>query len=119
MRSFAVEMTASCVEAIAEQARYIAMVAQAPANAQRWLKKVLEAVDSLETWPCAASLAEEDAYVAYEVRQLVVGSHLLLFSVDQDQGRVWIIGLRHGHRLPRPGSLPDDIASLGRDSAGP
>ena len=61
---------------------------------------------SLEQWPRRAAKAEEDAYVEYEVRQLIVGNHLVLFTVDDDSRTVWIIELRHGHRRPRPRDLP-------------
>ena len=51
---------------------------------------------------------KSNEYFEHEVRQLVVGSHLLLFTIDDDRRTVWIVGLRHGHRLPRQEELPDD-----------
>lgn len=69
-------------------------------------------MDSLEQWPRRAALAEESAYVEYEVRQFVVGRHLLLFTIDDDRRKVWVIGLLHGHRLPRPSELPADPSAL-------
>ena len=113
MSRFAVELTDAALSAIAEQARYIAVDAQAPVNAQSWLERIWDAADSLERWPCRATLAEEDAYVVYEVRQLVVGKHLILFTVDEERRKIWIIGFRHGHRRPRPGDLPVDESALG------
>ncbi len=115
MTRYAVELTDSALASISAQARYIAVEAQMPVNAQRWLERVWKAVDSLEQWPRRAAKAAEDAYVEYEVRQLVVGSHLLLFTIDDDRRKVWIVGLRHGHRLPRPDELPQDHASLKSD----
>lgn len=50
----------------------------------------------------------ESEFVDYEVRQLVVGSHLLLSTIDEERRTVWIVGLRHGQRLPRPRELPSD-----------
>jgi plasmid stabilization system protein ParE len=102
MIRYEVQLTDAALAAIGAQARYIAEEVGAPLNAQRWLEQVWDAVDSLERFPRRGSMAEEDAYVEYEVRQLIVDSHLLLFTVDDEQRRVWIIGLRHGHRLPRP-----------------
>jgi len=111
---FTVEVTDSALSAIAEQARYIAVDAQAPLNARRWLERIRDAVDSLERWPLRAALAEESALLDFEVRQLVVGKHLLLFTVDAHRSTIMVIGLRHGHRLPRPGDLlPDDDAPAG------
>lgn len=112
MSNYAVEVTDAALTAITAQARYIAVESQAPQNAKRWLGRIWDAVDSLEQFPRRAGKAEEDAYVEYEVRKLVIDSHLLLFTIDDDRRKIWIIGLRHGHRLPRPGDLPPDQASL-------
>ena len=101
-----VQLTETALVAIGAQARYIAKKAKAPLDAQRWLERIWDAVDSLERFPRRAALAEEAAYVDYEVRQLVIGTHLLLFTIDDTQKRVWIIGLRHGRRLPRSGETP-------------
>ena len=110
MTRFSVVVTDTALAQIAAQARTIAVEAQAPENARRWLERVWNAVDSLEQSPRRAGMAEEDAYVEYEVRRLVVGSHLLLFTVDDEHRMVRVIGLRHGHRLPRPDELPPDPA---------
>lgn len=106
MTRYAVELADAALAAIQSQARHIAVDGQAPLNAQRWLQRVWDAIDSLEQWPRRAPKAEEDALVDFEVRELVVGSHLLLFTVDDERRTVWIVGLRHGHRLPRRGDLP-------------
>lgn len=117
MIEYSVEVTDAAFVAIRRHARYIAVERQSPENAKRWLERVWDAVDSLERFPRRAAKAQEDQLVAYEVRQFVVGSHLLLFTVDEDQRKVWVIGLRHGHRLPRREDLPEDQASL-EDEAG-
>ena len=81
MTKFEVRVTDSALSAISDQARYIALDRQAPDAAQRWLEQVWNAVDSLEQCPFRAARAEEDNFVAYEVRQLIVGRHLLLFRL--------------------------------------
>ena len=86
---YAVELTEAAQAAIAAEARYIAVDGNAPLNAKRWLERIWDAVDSLERWPERAGVAEEDAYLEYEVRQLVVGRHLLLFTIDSDRRTVW------------------------------
>jgi hypothetical protein len=106
MTRYRVEATDTAMKAIAAQASYVAIETQAPDNAIRWLEQVWDAIESLEILPHRAPRAEEDAYVEYDVRQLVVGSHLLLYTPDETRQTVWIVGLRHGHRLPRPGDLP-------------
>ena len=112
MTHYAVELTDAALAAITAQAHYIAVEAQAPLNAERWLGRIWDAVDSLEQFPQRAAKAEEDAYAKYEVRRLVIDSHLLLFTIDEDRRKVWIIGLRHGHRLPQSGELSVDQTSL-------
>ncbi len=108
MTRYAVELTEAALAAIDAQARYIAVECQAPLNAQKWLERIWDAVDSLAQLPHRAVRAEEDAYVDYAVFQLVVENHLLLFTVDEERGTISIIGLRHGHRLPRPSDLPPE-----------
>lgn len=108
MTEYSVRLTDSVLAAIAEQARFIAVDNHAPLNAQRWLESIWEAVDSLEKVPRRGAVAEESRYLAFEVRQLIVGSHLLLFAVDDKTKVVSVLGLRHGHRLPRPGDLTDE-----------
>lgn len=118
MTRYQVQLTDTALAAIRAQGRYIAVEAQAPLNAQRWLEQVWDAVDSLEDFPRRGVRAEEDAYVEYEVRQLIVGSHLLLFTIDEEERKVWILGLRHGHRRPHADELaPDPPLPKGEDNA--
>jgi len=107
MTKYAVELTDTALAAIAEQALYIADDAQAPVNARRWLQSVRETVVSLARFPRRCRVAEEDSFVDYEVRQVVVCSHLLLFTINDDRCTVVIVGLRHGHRRPRPDGLTE------------
>lgn len=107
---YEVEVTSTALVAISAAAKHIAVEALAPMNAQRWLERVWDAVTSLEHFPRRAQLAPEDEYVDYEVRRLRVGSHLLLFTVDDARRTVFIIGLRHGKRLPMPNQLSDGPA---------
>jgi len=111
MSEYSVEVTDAAFVAIRKHARYITVESQSPKNAERWLEQVWDAVDSLEHLPRRAAKAQEDEFLAYEVRQLVVGSHLLLFTIDDGERKVWVVGLRHGRRLPRPQDLPEDRAS--------
>lgn len=105
--SYRVEVTDQAYVAIRQYTRYIAVECESPLNAARWLEKVWDAVDSLERWPRRCPLAPEDQFRPYEIRMRIVGDHLLLFTVDNDAKAVWVIGFRHGHRLPRSGELPD------------
>ena len=106
MTEYSVEITDAAFVAIRDHARHVAIELAAPENAKRWLQRVRDAIDSLQRWPRRAPKAPEDAFVPYEVRQLVLENHLLLFTIDDEQRKVWILGLRHGARLPRPQDLP-------------
>lgn len=113
MTRYSVELTHTARRAIEEQAGFIATAAGAPLEAARWLGRILSAVESLERWPRRTGIAEESAFVKDEVRQLVIGRHLLLFVVDEARRTVTIVGLRHGHRRPRPITRPDERAQQG------
>lgn len=114
MKRYAVEVADAALAAIAEQARYLVEQGRSADTARRWLEGIWRAVDSLELWPLRASRAEEDDYVSYEVRRIIVGDQLLLFTVDEARQAVVIVGLRHGRRrvrrdeLPRRPSGPED-----------
>jgi hypothetical protein len=103
-----VEVTDAAFEAIGAQAHYIAVECQSPGNAARWLEAVWEAIDGPETMPRRHILAPEDSYKSYEVRRVLVGDYFILFTVDDDQREVWVIGFRHGGRMPRPDDLPNE-----------
>ena len=112
MKRYAVELTEAALAAITDQAHYIKVVQQAPLNAERWLRRVWDVVDSLEQFPRRGALAEENDDVDYEVRQLLVGSPALLFTVDDEQNMVWVIALRGEGQLPRPENLPSGHSAL-------
>lgn len=59
MTNYAVELTDAALAAIAEQAYYITVEVQAPLNAERWLGRIWDAVDSLEQLPQRAGLARD------------------------------------------------------------
>ncbi|MGF1632247.1 MAG: hypothetical protein ACFCVE_00195 [Phycisphaerae bacterium] len=74
-----------------------------------------EAIDTLDFLPRRCNLAEEDAHRPYEVRRLILGRHLILFTIDDATGTVYILGLRHGARLTRPDPLPGSLADIQSD----
>ena len=104
---YAVEITDAAFEAIRAQARYISVECQAPLNASRWLEQIWDVIDGLEQMPQRHNLAPESAFKTYEVRRALAGDYLVLFTIDDDARKVWVIGFRHGSRLPRPDELPD------------
>lgn len=103
--SYQVIITDSARDSIRDYADYIANEQQAPAAAGHWLTRVFEAADTLAENPRRCALAPEDGYRPYEVRWLGIGEFRLLFTIV-DERVVYVIGARHGRRLPRPEDLP-------------
>ncbi len=104
--SYRVVVTDTALEAIRGQARFIAIDQQLPVTAARWLRRVLDAADTLADMPRRCSLAPEDAYRSYEIRWLDIDDFMLLFTVVEETGTVLVIGARHSRRLPRATDLP-------------
>ena len=104
--SYRVIITPPAQAQILEQGRYIAVDRQAPLNAARWLERVFDAADTLAEFPSRCTLAPENAFRDYEIRRLLIGDYFLLFTIVEKDQTVWVIGFRHGSRLPRPQDLP-------------
>ena len=113
--TYSVEITDSAFGMIHAAVRYIAEDCKSPLNASRWLEQVWDAVATLEQMPQRFPLAPEDPFKPYEVRRALVGDYLILFNVDDEASKVWIIGFRHGSRTPRPQDLPGSAPGRGFD----
>jgi plasmid stabilization system protein ParE len=98
--TYRVEIAPEALEHIRLQAHYIAVVAQSPDNAARWLTRVLEAADSLEHYPRRCPLAPENDMVVYEVRAKSVDGFLLLFIINDTDRTVTIVNARHARQRP-------------------
>lgn len=107
--TYRVIVTDSALERIEEYGTYIAVDQQAPEAAARWLKRVLDASETLSEVPRRCALAPENEHTPYEVRWHAVGEFLLLFTVVEKDSSVYVIGARHGRRLPRPDELPSEL----------
>jgi hypothetical protein len=105
---YAVITTATAKAAIREQVRFIVVEQRAPRNAAEWLGRVWACIDGLEYLPKRFPPAEGYERLSYVVRRAVLDNHLILFMVDESSSTVYVVGLRHGSRLPRPSDLPTD-----------
>ena len=68
----------------------------APESAQQWAIGLMEAINSLETFPARCPLAPEDKYFPQEIRQILYGKtqrYRILFTITQDV--VSILHIRH------------------------
>lgn len=109
MKSYTVIVAPIAAEQIAEYGRYLAEVAGMPQTAERWVNHVYDMIATLKAFPNRYSLAEEDRYRDYKIRRQVIGNYLVLYTVDEEAAKVHVVGFRHGHRLPRPSELPQDL----------
>lgn len=99
---YRVIITDQALRRIEEQARYIAEEGHAPLNAARWLSRVLAAADELETMPRRFARALEDGHRGLEIRDVNIDGYLLLFTIDDATGTVFVLNARHGRQMPRP-----------------
>ena len=106
---YTVKLSVTVVQQITEYACFIAEQRRAPENAQRWLERVYDAIDTLDRMPQRCGLAPENGHRPYEIRRLLIGQYLALFTIDEGKRVVHVIGFRHGHRLPRLSDLPSKL----------
>jgi len=69
---------------------------------------VYDAIETLAFFPRRFALAEEDAHRPYEIRRMLIGNYLALYTIDDSVRTVKLIAFRHGARLPRPEELPEE-----------
>ncbi len=60
----------------------------APANAERFLGKLTDAIDGLQHFPERYAVARESEAFAFTIRQRVVGRYRILFMVEGSRVRV-------------------------------
>lgn len=108
MSNFTVVVAPVAAEKIAQYGNYIAEQSGSVEVAQRWVDRVYDAIETLEVFPRRFALAEEDAHRSYEIRRLIFGNYLALYTIDDVRKTVKVVGFRHGARLPRPDELPPD-----------
>jgi len=90
---YSVEMTPTAERELKSAFRYIH--ARSPLNAVRWLKKIHQAIDSLEDFPTRCGIARESAHLGETLRQFVFKSHRIIFFVDEPSKTVRILFVRH------------------------
>lgn len=97
---YRVELADEAWKKIRDRASYIAKQSKAPEVAARWLARILEATDALETLPLRHRRAIEDAFFEDEVRVMNVGGFLLFYTVNEASKVVHVVNARHERQLP-------------------
>jgi hypothetical protein len=106
-KRYGVKITATAREAIRETARFIAVEQRSAQNAAEWLDRIWTCIDGIEFMPMRHLKAEGYDHLPYVVRRAILDNRLILFTVDQSNATVYVVGLRHGARVPRPSDLPN------------
>jgi hypothetical protein len=109
MKTYRVIVAPVAAKSIGECARYIAEVGRKPETAAKWVERVYERIASLEAFPQRHTLAQENGQRNYEIRQQIIGNYVVLYSIDEAQAEVHVVGFRQGQRLPRPQDLPERL----------
>lgn len=102
MHGYRVVLTRIAALAITDTFAYISVEAASPMNAHRWLRLLYRRLDDLSSMPHRFPVAPEAAARSAVTRHALVGSHRLVFEVDDENRVVTIISLRHGHEDVAP-----------------
>lgn len=106
VKRYRIEITPWAKSAIRQEAAFIHRDSGYASRAEAWVAHLLERIYTLETFPNRCSLAEEQVYRDFVIRKLNFHNHLVLFTVNEMNQIVIVIGCRHGSRKPRPDDLP-------------
>ena len=87
------------IERVIEAAEFIA--GDKPAAAQRWAEATFAAVARLADFPASGRIVPELGRP--EVRELIQGSHRIIYRIDDDA--VLILTVRHASRRFDPGEI--------------
>lgn len=63
-------------------------------HAQEWLKNAKNRIHTLGTFPAAHAYAPEHFYIDFDVRQTVLGTYRILFTIKENT--VFILTIRQG-----------------------
>lgn len=92
---YTVEVSPLVMTAIRTQALRIAD--DKPIAAERWLRRILRAVEKLESMPRRHPISESISdSLGLEVRRLIVGRYKLFFHVNDRARLVRVVLFRHG-----------------------
>ena len=84
------------------------VVERAPARGPLWFEELISHLYTLERLPFRCPLAREATTSGREIRCLLFGkrnhAYRILYEIDEPNGTVWILHIRHG-------ALPDWVPS--------
>ncbi len=77
-------------------AAYSWIAIDAPDNAFIWFEGLIDAIDTLRSFPERCVVAPESEELGQEIRQLLYGKYRLLFTIVEQT--VFVLHVRHGAR---------------------
>jgi plasmid stabilization system protein ParE len=81
---------------------YLWIAERDPDAATRWFNRLLDVIETLETFPERCPIAPESVQLGIEIRQILHGKrqhkYRVLFNVSERT--VTVLHIRHGARLP-------------------
>ncbi len=99
MKTYVVIVAKTATLAMDEQARLI--MADKPIAAAKWIDRLWDKIESLETFPHRNPVSEEESRVlGFEVRKLLFGAYLIFYRIQEEKVRVEVVRFRHAARLP-------------------
>lgn len=101
MTTFRVTISPEALQALDEHIHFIAVEKSEPLNAERWLAKALNLVDTLSIFPNRCPLAPENQLSEHTLRVLIVDTSSFLYRVDDHDYTVYVTHFFHGG-LSRP-----------------
>jgi toxin ParE1/3/4 len=93
---YRVNLTLRVADQLQEIFDYIAK--DSPDNAARLIRRLLDAMDGLESLPHRYKVVTNSATVGEELRSMPVGAYLVRYHVHDSARVVTIVSVRHGAR---------------------
>lgn len=102
MKTYRVTISDETLAGVEKHLDYLAEQTASEEIGVRWWERALEKIFSLEKLPNRCPLAPENEFEELEIRMLLVGSCLFLYTVDEPNRVVRILKFRHGSQEARP-----------------
>jgi plasmid stabilization system protein ParE len=80
---------------------------RSPMNATRWIRGLYSRIETFEEFPGRCGIAREAQQGGEDLRQFIYYSHRIIFRIEEENGIVRILHVRHGAQRTI-GEMPED-----------
>lgn len=105
--NYRVVITEAALDDAGKYLDYLIEQSQSHRPAERWWRRALAAIDTLEKMPHRCPKPPENELRDYTIRALIVAPCLFLYRIDDQRWVVEVFGFRHGRQEPRGDRLPE------------